>query len=316
MSIDRKNEYEALLDLLEKGGGNAEEIKNNIGANMILNKDEIISVNETEGIKLKATKIPDGVKASIIIKEGYKETKPVHLCFGILPKEGKQVIISEIIAKKNSKVKILSHCIFPNAVHIQHIMEGKIILEEGAELIYEEEHYHSEEGLIEVKPVQEVVVEKNARYFNHFKMKNGRAGKINIDYLVILKEKAVSELTTKIGAKLDDKIKMKEKIILEGKESRGLILSRIVLRDNSTSEFVGITVGKGAYSKAHVDCSEIVMDNAKASAIPEIQAFDSTAKLTHEAAIGRIDQKQLYTLMAKGLSEKQAIEYLVNGLLN
>jgi Fe-S cluster assembly scaffold protein SufB len=37
--------------------------------------------------------------------------------------------------------------------------------------------------------------------------------------------------------------------------------------------------------------------------------------VTHEAAIGTVDRKQLETLMAHGLTPEQAVEMIVRGLL-
>jgi Fe-S cluster assembly scaffold protein SufB len=42
---------------------------------------------------------------------------------------------------------------------------------------------------------------------------------------------------------------------------------------------------------------------------------NESAKLTHEASIGKIDKKQLETLMAKGLTEDEATEVVVQGML-
>ena len=38
-------------------------------------------------------------------------------------------------------------------------------------------------------------------------------------------------------------------------------------------------------------------------------------KVTHEAAIGRVDNKQVQTLMARGLEEERAIDLIVGGML-
>jgi len=40
------------------------------------------------------------------------------------------------------------------------------------------------------------------------------------------------------------------------------------------------------------------------------------AKVTHGAAIGRVDQRQLETLMARGLSPKEAVDVIVRGILS
>jgi len=42
---------------------------------------------------------------------------------------------------------------------------------------------------------------------------------------------------------------------------------------------------------------------------------DETAKVTHEAAIGSIDKKQLETLMARGLTEDEAVDVIVQVML-
>jgi Fe-S cluster assembly scaffold protein SufB len=39
------------------------------------------------------------------------------------------------------------------------------------------------------------------------------------------------------------------------------------------------------------------------------------AKVTHEAAIGSVDQKQLETLMAHGLTPDEAVDLIIMGLL-
>jgi Fe-S cluster assembly scaffold protein SufB len=42
---------------------------------------------------------------------------------------------------------------------------------------------------------------------------------------------------------------------------------------------------------------------------------DDRAKLTHEAAIGSVDKKQVETLMARGLTEDEAVDVVVRGML-
>jgi len=39
------------------------------------------------------------------------------------------------------------------------------------------------------------------------------------------------------------------------------------------------------------------------------------AKVTHEAAIGSVDQKQLEALMARGLSPEDAVDRIILGML-
>jgi Fe-S cluster assembly scaffold protein SufB len=52
-----------------------------------------------------------------------------------------------------------------------------------------------------------------------------------------------------------------------------------------------------------------------ATAIPLVSVTDDKAKVTHEAAIGSIDRKQVETLMARGLDEDKAVDVIVKGIL-
>jgi Fe-S cluster assembly scaffold protein SufB len=64
----------------------------------------------------------------------------------------------------------------------------------------------------------------------------------------------------------------------------------------------------------HIDCAEIIEGNATVESIPIVIVRDKKARITHEAAIGSVDKKQLETLMAKGLNEDEAIEIIVKGM--
>ena len=304
-----------LVDILQKEGEDVSNITENLGANMILNKDEVLSAHSTEGVELNYEKIKNGIKAVIRVKEGFVEKRPVHLCFGMLPKEGRQEIHSKIIVEKGAEVKIISHCIFPNAENIEHIMDSEIIVMQNGKLDYEESHFHSDSGGLLVVPKTRAIIKAGGVFINRFNLKHGRVGKLLIDYEVNLEENAKSELLTKIFGRENDKIETKECINLVGAHAKGLIKSRVVIKDEATSKFIGITKGLAPHTRGHVDCTEVIMDNATASAIPEIEAKFPTAKLTHEAAIGQIDQKQLQTLMARGLSEDKAVDLIVQGLL-
>ena len=68
-------------------------------------------------------------------------------------------------------------------------------------------------------------------------------------------------------------------------------------------------------ARGHVDCMEIVQGQARASAIPIVRVFHPEARVTHEAAIGSVDKKELEPWMARRLSPEQAVEMIVNGIL-
>jgi Fe-S cluster assembly scaffold protein SufB len=51
------------------------------------------------------------------------------------------------------------------------------------------------------------------------------------------------------------------------------------------------------------------------SLIPEIVCDHKEALLTHEASIGKVSEEQINYLRMRGLTEKQALELIINGFL-
>jgi len=47
-----------------------------------------------------------------------------------------------------------------------------------------------------------------------------------------------------------------------------------------------------------------------------VEVRNPKAHVTHEAAIGSVDSKQLQTLMSRGLSEEEAVDLIIEGLLS
>lgn len=49
--------------------------------------------------------------------------------------------------------------------------------------------------------------------------------------------------------------------------------------------------------------------------MPIVMVRDERARVTHEAAIGSVNRKELETLTARGLTEEKAIEVIIRGML-
>jgi hypothetical protein len=166
-----------------------------------------------------------------------------------------------------------------------------------------------------VVPKLSVKVGRNGRYFTDFTLITGRVGKLAIDYTVEVAENAVAELTARVFGHARDDIHIRDKVLLTGKNARGLIKTRVAIEDDARAEVTGITEGNAAGARGHVDCMEIVKDRAVARAVPIIQVNDPGAKVTHEAAIGSVDKRQMETLMAHGLLPEEAVDIIVKGML-
>lgn len=313
---DYSREFEAIVDAYEKSGGNSKQLLDKSFASLVVSGNKVLASNSIPGVRIESETIPDGVRAKIFVDAGVTVHFPVHLCFGVIPKDGIQKIESDYIVGENASVSFLAHCSFPNAIKVQHLMNARIRVGKGASLKYSETHFHGADGGIEVIPKTVVSVEERGYFKTDFKLVTGRVGKLDLDYIANLSNSAVCEMETKVYGKEDDFVRVKETINLNGTQSRGIAKSRVVVSDRSVSEVLGEVVGTGAHSRGHVDCMEIIRGNqARASAVPKLMVVDETAKLTHEAAIGSVDKKQVETLASRGLSESEAVDVIVKGLL-
>jgi len=259
-------------------------------AHLTIDYNRVLSSRLVPGLYLDVEELKEGIKADITVEEGTIIEKTVHLCFGVIAESGVQKILMNVNVQKDAKIDVLAHCIFPNAVDLQHIMDAKITIEEGAAYSYLEKHIHGPEGGIKVYPKAAVTLGKKSRFKTEFELIKGRVGLIEIDYETTCGADSVLEMTARINGSGDDIIKIKETGHLAGEYARGALTT-------------------------HVDCKEIVQDNAVATAVPIVEVSHSKAHITHEAAIGSVDSKQLQTLMARGLTEDEAVELIIEGLL-
>ncbi len=309
------SELDALMKAFGESGGDSGILANKEVAHFVVSGHSILSMQSVEGLEVNAKETLTGISASIRVREGTKIQNPVHLCFGILHKKGNQKIKMDVKLEKNASAHFIAHCIFPKAEKVKHIMDAVVDIGEDAEMKYSETHYHGLYGGIEVIPKAMVKIAKNGRYFTDFTLITGRVGKLGIDYSVEVGENAVTELTAKVFGHANDDIKIKEEVLLQGDNERGWIKTRVAIEDEATAEITGITEGNAAGARGHVDCMEIVKDNAVAQAIPIVKVTNPLAKVTHEAAIGSVDKRQLETLMAHGLSPEEAVDVIVKGIL-
>lgn len=294
----------------------SEEVISSDVARLVIDGNRVIGSQDIEHLHVQANELEDGVDIAIVLDDHITIQKPVHLCFGMLPKKGIQKIWLNVTIGKHSKIKILSHCTFPNAVDIEHIMHGDINIKEGAEYSYFEQHLHSKSGGTKVIPHAKVTVGKDARFKTEFELLYGRVGVMDINYRLTLDENALADMTARINGMGDDRIIIRENAILNGTNAKGVLTSKVAVRDTAKAEVYNTITANAAHSRGHVDCKEIVRDNAVATAIPVVDVQNSKAHITHEAAVGDVDKKQLETLMARGLTEDQASEIIIQGMLS
>ncbi len=304
------------LELLKSLGINIDHVLTEDIAKIQVHQNKVVGLHLVPGLHVQADELDEGIEAEIVIERGVKIEKPVHICFGVLPEEGLQKVKLHIRAEENSKAMILAHCTFPNARKVKHIMDAEIEISPYAHYAYFERHVHGPKGGVDVIPNAKIHVQEGAEFSTEFELIKGSAGNINFQYEVKADAKSKTEMTARISGTDEDRIHLQEIVHLLGEYSTGVIVSHIALKHNAIAEVENTLVAHAPFSRGHVDCKEIVVGNAQAKAVPVVLVKNPTAHVTHEAAIGSVDAKQLVTLMAHGLNEEEATDLIIEGLLS
>jgi FeS assembly protein SufD len=107
-------------------------------------------------------------------------------------------------------------------------------------------------------------------------------------------------------------------LIHSAPNTKGRVLVKSVMKDTSQSLFKGmIKINKNAKStESYLAGHAILLDKgAKSDAIPGLEIESNEVKATHSASVSQIDEKQIFYLMSRGLSEESAKREIVGGFL-
>lgn len=308
-------EFEAILKAYEQAGGKPAMLQTPQIASAVISANRVLAVNLVEGVEIEAEELEHGVRARIFVAPGVKMAYPVHLCLGMIPSEGIQEIIPHFEIGAGAEVGFLAHCTFPNAINLKHVMDARIHVGPGATMYYRERHYHGEYGGIEVLPTTHAYVDEGGRLESEFSLTHGRVGRLEIRYEADVTARGVVEVVVKAYGFGNDRISVNEVVRLNGAGARGLIKTRAAVRDRAVSEVYTTTEGNAPGAVGHMDCTAIVRDQAEARNVPTVIVHDDEARVTHEAAIGSVNRKELETLMARGLDESEAVDIIIRGML-
>lgn len=309
------NEYETILDALRETGEDKSVLDAPDTAHLVAEGNSILSAHSVPGLEVDTRETATGIAATVRVLEGVRVERPVHLCFGIVHPRGLQTIQMNVLLERGAAAHFIAHCLFPQAEEVRHEMEASVEIAEGAELEYSEVHFHGPFGGTIVIPRSTITVGRNGRYHGDFSLTTGRVGILELNAMVYAAEGSIAELTARVLGSGNDRITIKESVALNGDNARSIIKTRIALKDDAFAEVTGITEGNAAGSRGHVDCMELLRDRAVAKAVPIVSVTNPLAKVTHEAAIGTVDRRQMETLMAHGLSPDEAVDVIVKGIL-
>jgi Fe-S cluster assembly scaffold protein SufB len=336
-----------ILEEAQKAGLDTEE-KNRSGTFVHVNQETITAkVNELYEGKIELMDIKDALKKyswledywwKLVSKDKDEYTKkvaedysggyfmrilkgaeiafPLQSCLLITQRNLEQRVHNIIIAEEDSKAHIITSCLqhstVPNAAHLGI---SEIYVKKGAMLNFTMIHQWSEKTL--VRPRSGAQVEDKATFIsNYVCMRPVRDVQMYPVAYCSGDESRVSFNSILYGHK-NSLLDIGSKAVLTGKESKAEMVSRAIAREGSKMIIRGMIEGDNPDCKGHLECRGLLMDDESfMQSIPELIAKKKGVEITHEAAVGKISEKEITYLMTRKLSRDQAVSLIIRGFMD
>lgn len=284
------------------------------GAYNIRRDGEGISRQSTENIEIRVKTDKPGI--DIIVKPGTKN-ESVHIPVLVTKSGVNDLVYNTFEIGEGADVMVVAGCGIHNSGSEETRHDGihTVYVRKGARLHYVEKHYGEGDGTGGKVLNPKTVIEIEEGGMAELEMVQIRG----VDHTVRVTEanlhKDASLIIVERLLTHGRQIARSDVVVnLLGEGSFTQVTSRTVAQDDSEQIFYPRVIAH-AKSQGYVECDSIIMDRAKVRSVPEIAAYHAEAELTHEAAIGKIAGEQMLKLMSLGLSEKEAVDKILEGFL-
>jgi Fe-S cluster assembly scaffold protein SufB len=245
---------------------------------------------------------------------GAKLDAPVQSCLYIAQEGLSQNVHNLVIAEENSQMHIITGCsTSPHLVKGLHVGVSEIFVKKGAVLHFTMIHDWGE--TINVRPRTAIHVEAGGVIVSNY-ISLRPVGSLQMAPVTYLDGiGAVGRFNSILVAAEGSYLDVGATVHLNYPDTRAEIISRAITV-GGTIIARGDMLGKVAGCKGHLECKGLLLKDGIMHAIPELAGFVPGVEMSHEAAVGKIDQREIEYLMARGLDEEEAVSTIVRGFLN
>jgi Fe-S cluster assembly scaffold protein SufB len=245
---------------------------------------------------------------------GVKAKDPIQSCLYLAEEGFSQNVHNVVVAEQESELHIITGC--ATAPHLKsglHIGVSEFYVKKGAKLTFTMIHDWGEK--INVRPRTVILVEEGGTIIsNYISLRPVRS--LQMFPTTYLNGKgAVARFNSILVAGPGSFLDVGSRVVLNAPDTRAEIISRGISSGGSIIAR-GELVGKVSGIKAHLECHGLILNDGLMQAIPELIGYVPGVEMSHEAAVGKIDQREIEYLMARGLDEEEAISTIVRGFLN
>ncbi len=241
---------------------------------------------------------------------------PLQSCLLITQKNLEQRVHNIIIAEEGSNAHIITSCLQHSTVpKAAHLGVSEIYVKKGAMLNFTMIHQWSEDTM--VRPRTGAQVDEKATFVsNYVCMRPVKDIQMYPAATCVGEDSRVSFNSILYGHK-NSQLDIGSKAVLLGRGSKAEMVSRAISREGSKMIIRGMIEGDNPDCKGHLECKGLLMDDKSfMQSIPELIAKKKGVEITHEAAVGKISEKEITYLMTRKISREQAVSLIIRGFMD
>jgi len=261
----------------------------------------LAEVKRTEGYFMRA-------------KRGVKVDFPLQACLYLRTPRVAQNVHNIIIVEEGAELHVITGCTTPRAAEGLHIGVSEFYVKRGGKLTFTMIHGWAEG--VDVRPRTGVILEEDASFTSIYVNLNPVRTLQMMPRVYLEGRNARCYLASIIAASGKSYLDVGGATYLRAEGARAEIASRAVAKDEAFVAARGLMVGERDGVKGHLECRGIMLSPTSAiMAIPELDAKARNVELSHEAAVGKIAEEEVYYLMARGFSEEEATSIIIRGFM-
>jgi Fe-S cluster assembly scaffold protein SufB len=251
----------------------------------------------------------------IRVPAGRKSTLPVQTCLLLGSKKVSQTVHNIIIVEEGAQLDVITGCTSKKGVEEGlHLGISEMYVKKGATLNFTMIHNWAEQ--IGVRPRTVVRVEEGGTYVSNYICLKPVLSVQTFPTVRLEGKGAVTRLNTIAIAHPGSELDLGSKAIFNAQGTRAELISRTITTGGKVIAR-GEMIGNAKGAKGHLECKGLVLsEHGVQRAIPILEANIDDVEMTHEAAVGKIAKDQVEYLMARGLSEEEAVGMIVRGFLD
>ena len=276
--------------------------------------DTVIPYNDNKFSALNGAVWSGG--SFIYVPPGVKLDKPLQSYFRINSERMAQFERTLIIVDKGAEIHYVEGCTAPNySKDSLHAGVVEIVVKEGAKCRYTTIQNWSDNILN--------LVTQRAKVFKNGSMEwvDGNIGSaVTMKYptCMLMEEGAKGSCITIAVARENQIMDSGSKMIHLAPNTSSSIVSKSVSRRGGKVNYRGMVQhGKNATNaKSKVECDTLILDDISTSdTVPTNWMMNNESIIEHEATVSKVSDEQLFYLMSRGLTKKEAMEMIVMGFI-